>query len=387
MRENKQKGVRADFTTSKTHCLEKRRAPVCQTKIMATSSDDDMPLTRLAPAAAPAAATAAPAAPRAPTARVLLSSDGSDGVSPVPDWIKSATLTKVRREEEREMEEKGARRSPRLFHQMLNQPSPHPQPPKPPPSDSDDSSDGRPLALKAESLRRSGGGGAAAAARAGAGTPAVTSPAGSKQKTAASKRTPAKANGSTAKPSTKPGAAVLQLGAAPALAAPAGELPLVLPDRLPPSKLIVELEDGGTGGRTDLTGDAGVVGRVLVDSSADGGGAVRLDLKGTLYASTLVPCIGTLVVVNVTGDAARVEAVARSYCVLTPESGGGDDDGRGDLFAGDDDDDGGYEPVAVTQAAAADGGGGGVAKRGAKRGPRAAPGKGRGRGRGKKAKR
>ena len=259
------------------------------------------------------------------------------------------------------------------------------QPPKPPPSDSDDSSDGRPLALKAESLRRSGGG-AGAAAGADAGAPAVTSP-GGKKAAAASKRTPSKANGSTAKPATKPGAAVLQPGAAPALAAPAGELPLVLPDRFPPSKLIVELEDGGTGGRTDLTGDAGVVGRVLVDSSGDGGGAVRFDLKGTLYAATFVPCVGTLAVVNVTGDAARVEAVARSFCVLTPEVGGGDDDGRGDLFAGDDDDDGGYELVAVTQAAAADGEGGVAAKRGAKRGPRAAPGKGRRRGRGKKAKR
>lgn len=261
------------------------------------------------------------------------------------------------------------------------------QPPKPP-SISSDSSDGKPLALKAESLRRSGGGGAEVES----GPPAVSSP----QKRGGKKSTPAKAaaaaaNGgastSAAAATTKPGAAVTQQGAAPTAAASAGELPLILPDRLPPAKLIVELEDGGDGGRTDLTGDAGVVGRVLVDASADGGGAVRLDLKGTLYAATLVPCVGTLAVVNVTGDAARVEAVARSFAVLTPEAGGGDDD-RGDLFAGADDDDDGYEPVAVTQAADVGGGGGGGGGKGAKRArTRAAPGKARGRGRGKKAKR
>ena len=44
---------------------------------------------------------------------------------------------------------------------------------------------------------------------------------------------------------------------------PAGEIAVLLPEKLPTNKYIVELEPTGDGA-DDLTGDAGAVGRMLV---------------------------------------------------------------------------------------------------------------------------
>lgn len=52
-------------------------------------------------------------------------------------------------------------------------------------------------------------------------------------------------------------------------------------------QFIVELEPDPYGS-TDLTGDAGVVGRWLVDGDAAGGQELRLDLKGILYTVSVV---------------------------------------------------------------------------------------------------
>lgn len=178
--------------------------------------------------------------------------------------------------------------------------------------------------------------------------------------------------------SKKPAAVAAAVAAA---TGPAGEIPLLIPDRLPPGKLIVELEDAGEGGRADLAGDAGVVGRLLAGAGAapSGAPALTLDLKGVLYRATLVPTACTLAVVAVTGESAKIETVARSFARLEADAAAdADDDGRG-LF---DDDDEPYEVAAVSQAATA------VAPGKAVRGKkRAGAGAGRGRGRGRGAKR
>ena len=51
-------------------------------------------------------------------------------------------------------------------------------------------------------------------------------------------------------------------------------------------QFIVELE-GGNDSSVDLTGDAGVVGRWLVDGD-DSNPELRMDLKGVVYAATIV---------------------------------------------------------------------------------------------------
>jgi hypothetical protein len=51
-------------------------------------------------------------------------------------------------------------------------------------------------------------------------------------------------------------------------------------------QFIVELE-GGNDSSVDLTGDAGVVGRWLVEGD-DSNPELRMDLKGVVYAATTV---------------------------------------------------------------------------------------------------
>ncbi len=81
--------------------------------------------------------------------------------------------------------------------------------------------------------------------------------------------------------------------------------------------MLVELEDrAGPDGlsSTDLSGDSGAVGRLIasrIDARLGGGsdGAgyqLHLDLKGALYAATLVPAPGTFLVVSVGPSEAKV---------------------------------------------------------------------------------
>ncbi|KAL8148496.1 hypothetical protein AgCh_005749 [Apium graveolens] len=58
-------------------------------------------------------------------------------------------------------------------------------------------------------------------------------------------------------------------------------LPLVLPEKVQRSKALVECEDESI----DLSGDVGAVGRVVITDNQD----MLLDLKGTIYKTTIVP--------------------------------------------------------------------------------------------------
>ncbi|KAK9835123.1 hypothetical protein WJX81_000027 [Elliptochloris bilobata] len=128
-----------------------------------------------------------------------------------------------------------------------------------------------------------------------------------------------------------------------------------MPEKLP-TKVIVELE-GGEGGATDMAGDAGVVGRWLVQDSGGAQPQLQLDLKGVLYNASLVPCATTLCVVALGAGEARVEALASEFMQLRevptaaaqgPDGGaGGDEAEMADLFLFDDDDT--YQPGEVAR--------------------------------------
>ncbi|XVF53258.1 hypothetical protein PTKIN_Ptkin05aG0085000 [Pterospermum kingtungense] len=62
-------------------------------------------------------------------------------------------------------------------------------------------------------------------------------------------------------------------------------LPLVLSEKVHRSKALVECE----GDSIDLSGDMGAVGRILISDSASGNHEMLLDLKGTIYKTTIVP--------------------------------------------------------------------------------------------------
>ncbi|KDO40996.1 hypothetical protein CISIN_1g0293301mg, partial [Citrus sinensis] len=62
-------------------------------------------------------------------------------------------------------------------------------------------------------------------------------------------------------------------------------LPLVISEKLQLTKAFVECE----GESIDLSGDMGAVGRILVPGTAEGNHVMFLDLKGTIYKTTLVP--------------------------------------------------------------------------------------------------
>ncbi|KAK9830134.1 hypothetical protein WJX72_009943 [[Myrmecia] bisecta] len=146
------------------------------------------------------------------------------------------------------------------------------------------------------------------------------------------------------------------------VAAIPGELPVMLPEKLPANKVLVELEHVD-GGATDLAGDSGAVGRFSV-SGQPGQEDVHLDLKGVVYSTTLVPCASTLCIVNVGQTEAKVEAVLTQFVQLREVSGirGGQNGAAGglqDYFMFDDDDN--YQ---LTQGAGEDPAGKGKGKRG-----------------------
>ncbi|CAH8317412.1 unnamed protein product [Eruca vesicaria subsp. sativa] len=89
-------------------------------------------------------------------------------------------------------------------------------------------------------------------------------------------------------------------------------LPLVLSEKVNRTKVLVECE----GDSIDLSGDMGAVGRVVVsDTNED----VYLDLKGTIYKSTIVPS-RTFCIVNVGQSEAKIEAIMNDFIQLTPQS-------------------------------------------------------------------
>ena len=101
---------------------------------------------------------------------------------------------------------------------------------------------------------------------------------------------------------------------------------VVVPDRLPGGKLIMELEtNDAIAGATDLSGDTGAIGRILkrTMAAADGESTLdchELDLKGRLYTATPVVFPGTIMVLNFTGDEAKVESFMEYFVQLREDA-------------------------------------------------------------------
>lgn len=95
---------------------------------------------------------------------------------------------------------------------------------------------------------------------------------------------------------------------------------VVIPDKLPMSKLILELESNdAVAGTTDLSGDSGVIGRMLLRKIAAESGTndcMELDLKGSIYNMTPVEYPGTIMVLNFTGSEAKVEGITDMFIQL-----------------------------------------------------------------------
>jgi hypothetical protein len=101
---------------------------------------------------------------------------------------------------------------------------------------------------------------------------------------------------------------------------------VVVPDRLPGGKLIMELEtNDAIAGATDLSGDTGAIGRILkrTMAAADGESTLdshELDLKGRLYTVTPVEFPGTIMVLNFTGNEAKVESFMEYFVQLREDT-------------------------------------------------------------------
>ena len=99
-------------------------------------------------------------------------------------------------------------------------------------------------------------------------------------------------------------------------------VPVVVPDKLPPRKVLMELESNDAiAGTTDLSGDTGAIGRFLVRKVASEDGqmsvdCMELDLKGSIYSVTPVQYPGTLMILNFNGNEAKVETIMDTFVQL-----------------------------------------------------------------------
>lgn len=128
-------------------------------------------------------------------------------------------------------------------------------------------------------------------------------------------------------------------------------LPLVLPEKLAASRVLLELEprsDSAPGGSaaTDFSGDSGAIGRwtaVPRDAAGrDGGDAdglshavARVDLKGVLYRACAVPCPMSIAIVSLVPGEARVDALFSQVIQLRLVGGSGRKGEGGQLPGGD----------------------------------------------------
>ncbi|KAM0849466.1 hypothetical protein ACQ4PT_053717 [Festuca glaucescens] len=92
-------------------------------------------------------------------------------------------------------------------------------------------------------------------------------------------------------------------------------LPLILSDKVQRSKALVECD----GDSIDLSGDIGAVGRIVISNSPTGNQDLLLDLKGTVYKSTIVPS-RTFCVVSMGQTEAKIEAIMNDFIQLEPHS-------------------------------------------------------------------
>ncbi|KAL6749351.1 hypothetical protein V8C86DRAFT_1017020 [Haematococcus lacustris] len=107
------------------------------------------------------------------------------------------------------------------------------------------------------------------------------------------------------------------------------KLPLLLPDKVPRNKALLELVAGGDEAVVDLAGDAGAVGRLSVTGKA-GSEELVVDLKGVMFAATILPLAVTAMVINIQPNGAKVEAVFNDFVRLSELRGGwGEEEGEG----------------------------------------------------------
>ncbi|GJN18993.1 hypothetical protein PR202_gb06219 [Eleusine coracana subsp. coracana] len=92
-------------------------------------------------------------------------------------------------------------------------------------------------------------------------------------------------------------------------------LPLICPDKVQRSKALIECD----GDSIDLSGDVGAVGRLVVSNGSTGNPDLLLDLKGTIYKTTIVPS-RTFCVVSVGQSEAKIEAIMNDFIQLEPQS-------------------------------------------------------------------
>ncbi|PNX92378.1 DNA-binding protein bin4 [Trifolium pratense] len=90
-------------------------------------------------------------------------------------------------------------------------------------------------------------------------------------------------------------------------------LPLMLSEKVHRTKALIECQ----GDSIDLSGDMGAVGRVIVSDSPSGDQEMCLDLKGTIYKTSIVPC-QTFCVVSFGQSEAKIEAIMNDYIQLNP---------------------------------------------------------------------
>ncbi|KAM0851892.1 hypothetical protein ACQ4PT_052110 [Festuca glaucescens] len=92
-------------------------------------------------------------------------------------------------------------------------------------------------------------------------------------------------------------------------------LPLIMSDKVQRSKALVECD----GDSIDLSGDIGAVGRIVISNGPTGNQDLLLDLKGTVYKSTIVPS-RTFCVVSMGQTEAKIEAIMNDFIQLEPHS-------------------------------------------------------------------
>jgi hypothetical protein len=154
-------------------------------------------------------------------------------------------------------------------------------------------------------------------------------------------KTPAKT------PSTKPNgtqtvAAATKPTGVPTIATVAAthSIPVMLPEKLSAIKVLMELENTDElHGATDLSGDSGAIGRIVVQP---GTSRVQVDLKGVLYNATIIPAPVSMAVVNIGASEAKVESLFSSFIQLREDTEFAAAHGTGvldGLFGEDDDDD------------------------------------------------
>ncbi|KAJ0102597.1 hypothetical protein Patl1_05531 [Pistacia atlantica] len=91
-------------------------------------------------------------------------------------------------------------------------------------------------------------------------------------------------------------------------------LPLILPEKVQRMKALVECE----GESIDLSGDMGAVGRIIVPDAQNGNHDMFLDLKGTIYGTTIVPS-RTFCIVSFGQSEAKIEAIMNDFIQLKPQ--------------------------------------------------------------------